>query len=336
MFKIEIAGSTLHFPCEPGDTLARAGLRAGVGMPYECNVGSCGTCKVELVSGSVESAWPEAPALSERDRTKNRILGCQSRPQGDCTIKVRVADGYKPLHPPRRFQAKLTKWRDVTHDIREFHLQPDESLAFRPGQYALFWLPGVAGQRAYSMSNCPDGASWQFQIKRVPQGKGTTALFDLLQKGQCIILDGPYGVAYLREDSPRDIVCIAGGSGISPVLSIARCAMRSAALAGRKLHFFYGGRGPDDICGEAELRELPGFGERLHYYPTISMPERDGEKKWQGRIGLVHEQVFSTLSGPPEAYEYYFAGPPPMTQAVQRLLIQNKVPFGQMHFDQFF
>ena len=336
MFKIEIAGAELQFFCESTDTLTRAGLRAGLGMPYECNVGSCGTCKVELLSGSVRSTWPDAPALSDRDRAKNRVLGCQSLPQEDCRIKVRTTDDYKPLHRPRRFEATFIASRDVTHDIREFHLRPETELSFRPGQYALFSLPGCQGQRAYSMSNCPDAGSWEFQIKRVPNGQGTGTLFDRLEVGRQLTLDGPYGIAYLREDSPRDIVCIAGGSGISPMLSIARAAIRSTALAGREIHFFYGGRSRNDVCGEAELRELPGFGTRLHYHPAISLASADEEREWHGRIGFVHEQVFSTLAAPAGDYEYYFAGPPLMTTAVQTLLVQNKVPFAQMHFDQFF
>ena len=345
MFKIEIADSTLQFSCADGDTLTRAGLRAGVGMPYECNVGSCGTCKVELLSGTVESAWADAPALSARDKAKNRVLGCQSRPVGDCRIKVRTSGDYVPLHTPRRFEATLTALRDVTHDIREFHLQPADTpfpLPFRAGQYALFSLLGCNGQRAYSMSNSPDADCWQFQVKRVPNGQGTGALFERLDVGQRVTLDGPYGIAYLREDSARDIVCIAGGSGISPMLSIARAAMRSPTLNGRQLHFFYGGRTIDDVCGAAELSELPGFGTRLHYYPAISIPAipglpgRPGDSEWHGRIGFVHEHVLPTLAEPAGAYEYYFAGPPLMTTAVQRLLVENKVPYGQMHFDQFF
>ncbi len=336
MSLIKIIDSDIEFECSADDTITRAALRAGLGMPYECNVGSCGTCKVEMIEGVIDSAWPEAPALSDRDRGKNRVLGCQAHPRGDCAIKVRIAEQYVPLHRPKRFSARLTAFRDITHDIREFDLQADEALAFLPGQYALLSLPGVVGQRAYSMSNVAIGgaSTWQFQIKRLPGGKGTTVLFDRLSLGERIQLDGPFGSAYLQESSPRDVVCISGGSGISPMLSIARAMMTNPAMRARSLHFFYGGRARRDLCGEAELRLLPGFGERLRYYPSLSMPEAgDG---WTGPVGFVHEQVLPTIGGTPAAFEYYFAGPPAMTQATQRLLMQNKVPFSQMHFDQFY
>ena len=227
--------------------------------------------------------------------------------------------------------------RDITHDIREFHLQTDESLPFLPGQYALLSLPGVAGQRAYSMSNAVSGkgaAIWQFQIKRMPGGQGTTVLFDQLRSGDRVEIDGPFGSGYLREDSPRNVVCIAGGSGISPMLSIARAMMHNPAMVTCKLHFFYGGRALRDICGETELRELPGFAERLFYYPSLSMPDADAS--WSGHVGFVHENVLPTIGATPAAYEYYFAGPPAMTQATQRLLMQNKVSLTQMHFDAFY
>ena len=334
---IKIVDSNIEFSCGAEDTISRAALRAGLGMPYECNVGSCGTCKVELIDGAIDSAWPTAPALSERDRSKNRVLGCQAHPRQDCTIKVRVADQYLPIHRPRRFQVTLVAMRDITHDIREFHLQADEPIPFSPGQYGLLSLPGVVGQRAYSMSNVGNGNGatiWQFQIKRIPAGQGTTVLFDQLRIGDRLGVDGPFGNAYLREDSLRDVVCIAGGSGISPMLSIARAMMYSPTMTARKLHFFYGGRSLRDICGETELRELPGFAERLSYYPSLSMS--GVETGWNGHIGFVHENVLRTISGMPADYEYYFAGPPAMTQATQRLLMQNKVPLTQIHFDQFY
>ncbi|HEX9392318.1 MAG TPA: 2Fe-2S iron-sulfur cluster-binding protein [Usitatibacteraceae bacterium] len=333
---ITIVDSNIAFECQAEDTIARAALRAGLGMPYECNVGSCGTCKVEMIAGAIASAWPEAPALSERDRGKNRVLGCQAHPLGDCTIKVRLAEQYAPRHRPQRFAATLIAIRDITHDIREFHLQTRDAPLFLPGQYALLSLPGVKGQRAYSMSNVVNegGAIWQFQIKRMQDGQGTTVLFDRLQMGARLEIDGPFGSGFLRVDSSRDVVCISGGSGISPMLSIARAMMGTPAMAARKLHFFYGGRTRRDLCGETELRELPGYGQRLFYYPSLSMPETgDG---WSGHGGFVHENVLSTIGGTPADFEYYFAGPPAMTQAIQRLLMQNKVPLSQMHFDQFY
>lgn len=336
---IKIADSSVAFECAAEDTITRAALRAGLGMPYECNVGSCGTCKVELVDGEVTPAWADAPALTERDRLKNRVLGCQAHPRGDCTIKVRVAEQYVPLHRPRTFSAQLRATREITHDIREFHLEAEQSLAFLPGQYALLSLPGVQGQRAYSMSNASAGVgarTWQFQIKRMPGGQGTTVLFDRLKIGDRLTIDGPFGSGYLRENSPRDVVCISGGSGISPMLSIARAMMHSPVMAGRKLHFFYGGRALRDLCGEAELRELPGFADRLFYYSSLSMHEADADVSWNGHVGFVHENVLPTIGGAPADHEYYFAGPAAMTQATQRLLMQNKVPLSQMHFDQFY
>jgi toluene monooxygenase electron transfer component len=337
MFKISLADSQQHFACAPDDTIMRAALRAGIGMPYECNVGSCGTCKVELVDGQVESNWPAAPGLTERDLARKRVLGCQSRPTSDCVIKARSAPHYQSGGRPQKVSAALSAWRDVTHDIREFHFRLSEPVHFLPGQYALLQLPGVAGPRAYSMSNiATDGSSWQFQVRRTPGGAGTAALFDQIRLGDTLMLDGPYGLAYLRTDSSRDIVCIAGGSGLAPVVSIARGVAANPAMAGVKLHLFYGGRTARDICGDDMLRALPGYGERFFYHPIISMPDSESSSAWSGKVGFVHELALETLGLSLPAHEIYFAGPPAMAQAVQRMLMQEKVPGPQIHFDAFY
>ncbi|MSQ19095.1 MAG: 2Fe-2S iron-sulfur cluster binding domain-containing protein [Betaproteobacteria bacterium] len=93
------------FECASDDTLLRAGLRAGFGIPYECDVGACGTCKVELIAGAVASNWPDAPGLSARDKARNRVLACQSRPTSDCRIKVRLQEESRPTFVrPRVFR----------------------------------------------------------------------------------------------------------------------------------------------------------------------------------------------------------------------------------------
>lgn len=315
----------------------RAALRAGVGLPYECNVGACGTCKIELAGGEVASNWPGAPALGERDLARKRVLGCQSRPLGDCVVKARTGLQYAEASVPRRFQATLAATRDLTHDLREFRFELPEPIDFRPGQYALLYLPGVDGPRAYSMSDIAQGqASWEFQIKRTAGGAATGALFDRLKAGDAIGIDGPYGLAYLRTDSARDIVCIAGGSGLAPVISIARGVAANRAMDHLKLHLFYGGRAARDICGEDMLRALPGYGERFFFHPIVSMPDPAEPRAWSGKVGFVHELALETMGMAMPSHEVYFAGPPAMAQAVQRMLMQEKVPGAQIHFDAFY
>lgn len=336
MITVRLVDSDVRFPCSPRDTITRAALRAGVPLPYECNTGACGTCKMELVSGEITSLRPDAPGLIDRDRAKRRILGCQAQPHGDCVIKCRIDPAAAGEPPPHPHDAELKSARDITHDIREFVFELPAPYSFLPGQYALLYLPRVPTARAYSMSNTAGGAEWEFQIKHVPGGLATSVLFGEMQPGTRITIDGPYGHAYLRPNAPRDIVCVAGGSGIAPIISIARAIAKTPSLADRHVHVFYGGRRPQDICGEDMLECLPQLAERLTYVPVISCPEDDASAAWTGRCGFVHEAVAATLTEPLTAYEFYFAGPPPMTAAMQRLLIEAKVPHAQMHFDQFF
>jgi toluene monooxygenase electron transfer component len=315
-----------EFPCAEDDTLLRAALRSGLGMPYECNAGSCGTCKVELLEGQVTSLRPDAPGLAERDRAKNRVLACQSQPSTDCRIKVRLRPENVPQHRPAKFRATLLSTRDLTHDLREFSFKAQGSPGFLPGQYALFYLPGLEAPRTYSMSNVDDGSGeWHFIVKRTPGGVGTARLFDGVPIGSEITLDGPYGLAYLRPDSPRDIVLIGGGSGLAPVLSLARGAIAEPRLAGRRIHAYYGARGERDLCGACELEALPGYGERLFYTQVVSDID-----------GFVHERVRQEFGGRFAEFEFYFAGPPPMAEAVQKMLIEARVPYPQVHFDSFY
>ncbi len=336
MATIEIPAAKTTFDCPSDDTILRAGLRAGLGMAYECNVGSCGNCRFELLEGQVESLYPDAPGLQERDKQRNRHLGCQTRALGDCKIKVPLRDDYKALIIPARTHGEMTAIEAVTHDIREFRFRLDKPNRFLPGQYGLIGLPGVHGARAYSMCNVTStGDEWHFQVKRVPHGKGTTALFERSKIGERVALDGPFGNAFLKEDAPRDILCVAGGSGLSPMISIARAMAASDKLKGRKLHFVYGGRATRDLAGENFLRELPGFGTTIFYHAALSNAGPDDG--WTGRTGFVHDAARDIIGADAlPSYEIYFAGPPPMTEAVMRMAIENKVPVAQLHYDRFY
>lgn len=330
---VEIVGGP-SFEQAADDTILKAALRAGIGFPYECNSGGCGSCKFELLEGEVQDLWPEAPGLSVRDRQRRRFLACQSRACGPVRVKVRSSEEYVASPLPRRLNARLVGREALTYDLHEFRFETEGPATFRPGQYALLTLPGISAPRAYSMSNLPnESRQWHFQIRRVPGGQGTRVLFDDLPFGANITIDGPYGLAWLREDAQRDIICIAGGSGLAPMISIARGAAAAGLLKSHRLHFFYGARTPADVCGESLLRELSGYGDRLRYVPVVS-----GDSiGWDGQTGFVHEVVERMFGDELSAHEFYFAGPPPMTQAIQEMLmVRHRVPYNQIHFDRFF
>ncbi|MDQ6680928.1 MAG: 2Fe-2S iron-sulfur cluster binding domain-containing protein, partial [Pseudomonadota bacterium] len=319
--QVRIAGGDVVYTCAADDTVLRAAQRAGLAFPYECNVGFCANCRFELVDGEVQMQWPEAPGLTEKDRQKKRYLGCQSRPLTDCTIKLRLDPRYAPCHRPQRSRAVLEARRAITHDIAEFRFVLERPHTFEPGQYALAYLSGVGSGRAYSMSNIvSDGRVWEFQVRCVPGGKASQTLFERVHPGESIELDGPYGMAWLRRDAPRDILCLAGGSGLAPMISIARGAMAEPKLAHRHLHFIYGGRTPADICGEDMLQELPGWGERLSYHgsisetpPAASADSADGATPgWFGSVGYLHEVALQRFGAQLAQMEIYFAGPPAM------------------------
>lgn len=336
--RVAVEGTDLQFDQEPDDTILRAALRAGIGVPYECNSGGCGSCRFQVVDGEVVDLWPDAPGRSDRDRRSGRMLACQSSAASDLTVRCRVFDEYVPVVRPERRRARVTTISPVTHDMRRIVLRTSAPARFAPGQYLSVSLRGVTGARNYSMGNLAnDDGDWELVVRRVPGGRATGVLFDDLAVGDDIEIDGPYGLATLRTDNDRDIACVAGGSGLAPMLSIARGAAAAGMLEARVLHFFYGARTPADVCGAHELDALATAPGRVQFHPVVSTPAAEHGQQWDGPTGFVHDAAVGTLGEDLARFEWYCAGPPPMTQALQRALtIDSGVPVGQVHFDRFF
>lgn len=333
---ITFEGNDQSFQCDIDDTLLRAALRAGIALPYECNVGACGNCKFELKNGTLSHRSENTPGLRDKDRQKQRFLGCQAMPTSDCHIKVRPQPWVDSVEKPLRQTATLISKTSLTHDLYEFTLKLSEPRAFLAGQYALIYRTPADFPRAYSMSQvASETRLWSFQIKRVPGGQLSNQLIDQSQTGDVLYIDGPYGHAWLRSDSPRNILCLAGGSGLAPMLSIAR-TVSAQGLGERTLDFVYGGRTPNDLAGENALATLPGFGDRIHYHPVVSDAQAITESGWQGLSGYLHEALAQLPLAELASYEIYFAGPPAMAQALQKTLFDARVSFEQVHFDNFY
>ncbi|MBX2835511.1 MAG: 2Fe-2S iron-sulfur cluster binding domain-containing protein [Gammaproteobacteria bacterium] len=338
MNTIKIAPGDTSFECHDDDTILRAALRSGIGMPYSCNVGSCGNCRFELINGKVEHLHSDPPAWSERDLKRNRWLGCQAKPDGACEIKFRAEEKYINTVRPEKRRARLEGLTQITHDITEFNFSVTGEDNFLAGQYALLQLPGVEGQRAYSMSNLPGTGEWRFMVKRLPGGAATTHLFDTMAVGDSVEIDGPYGTAFLQTDSQKDIVLIAGGSGLSPMISILTGIFKAGPSDRRKVDFFYGCRSPEDIFDIELLNKITGPSDRVRFVAACSDASLNSNDRvsWSGPTGYIHDVVNNSLSDQLLKRDIYFAGPAVMSAALQKMAYDMKIPIENMYFDEFF
>ena len=332
-YRITLSGSGATFTCRSDETLLRAGLAAGLAMPYECASGACGSCKARLVDGHVTMRWPDAPGLSARDRARgNRILCCQSLPTGDCSINVRAEAGNsEPV--PWPISAEVTEIADLCDGVRRIVLNTETPVDFLAGQFVLLRLPGDSGDRAYSMANAPTGANeLVFLIKAKPGGRATAYLFDRMAVGDGIDLEGPYGRGYLREDSERPPIAVAGGSGLAPMLSIVRRAV--GLWPDRPVHLYFGVDTPAALFCLDEIAALAALFPRFH--PMLAV--RDG---WPdacslpvetGLVGDVMRRGEPDLQGA----DLYLAGPGGMVDAVLAQTVRaNAIPADRVFFDRF-
>lgn len=268
------------------------------------------------------------------------MLACQSRPRSSGAIKAPLDDRYRPPVRPEIRTAQLGKVERLTPDMSEFTFRTQAAARFIPGQYVLLSVSGeeVRGARAYSMANLPnDEGEWRLVIKHKPGGACTDYLFSRLRAGNAVELAGPYGLAYLRDGVGRDLVGIAGGSGLSPILSVVRKALGEAPGSNRQVHLFFGGRRPADIVDPnsfADIRERADG--RLHFYPAISEPAEASADPWDGDRGFIHEIVAQRAPHSVRQCEIFVAGPPPMIRETLSMLSSLGVPREQVHFDNFF
>ena len=327
---VESPQETVTIECGADETLLSAGLRAGIGLPYECCSGICGSCRFEIAAGEIQSRWPDAPGLNARDRRLRRQLACQARPLTDCTIRLRLDARYVPLIRPRRMTGVLRAIEPVTPDIRRVTVTTGGAAEFLAGQFMLFHLPDLAAPRAYSMSNVPNReGTWEFYIKQIPGGQFTETLLGNTFPGASVELEGPYGMAYLRPASERSVLCVGGGSGISPMLSIAR-ALACDRMT-QPLHFYIGGRAPGDVSPLLRIAEVACGSCAFQLRAAVS--EVASVADWNGEVGNIHALVERDLAERLGDFDIYLAGPPAMVEACLTMLSRHDVATDRVHYD---
>lgn len=333
------------FEASPREPLLYAALRAGVGIPYECATGTCGTCKARRISGVIINDWVQAPGSAYLKPERDEVLLCQARALSACTFEIPGSADLSagPQPQPAFGQAEVLRLERLTTDIAALHLRTDPMLKFRAGQFTVLHAPQIGGFRAYSMVNHPGaGQDIEFVVKKKPGGGFSEWLFSRATPGDRLEWFGPLGKATFDPGEQRTIVCIAGGSGIAPIISILE-----AGSAARHFELFDGAvyfgvrSGADVFYLERLSRVAAGFPGRLKIMVVLShdTPTEELRQRYPALLfgsGFPHEAAARDLAGRFAGRVAYIAGPSILVEVAIRMLItQGRLPARDIRYDKF-
>ena len=306
------------------ETVLEALERAGVDAASGCRNGVCAKCLVQA---------EEPPAGSQRGlrstlKSQGFFYACQARPTQDLTLLSGKA--------PARLEATVTRAQAVAEDVVQIFLEPEGDLAFRPGQYLdVFHPSGVT--RSYSIASLPSSGQLELHVRRVPEGLVSGWIHDLSPGdpvgirgafGQCFYApEGSEGSEEPEEPAPEKLLLVGAGTGLAPLLGIARDAL-AQGFAG-EIDLIHGGLEPSRLYLRDELAALQRAAERLTVHHCVlrgaSANEREGSL----------DRIAVELGAPLEKSRAFLCGDEGIVRVLQRALFLAGVPSGEIMADPF-
>ncbi|CAA0083632.1 2Fe-2S iron-sulfur cluster-binding protein [Zhongshania aliphaticivorans] len=330
---IEPAG--ISFEVKPGQSILEAGLAHGYAMPHSCTVGTCGSCKCKLTSGGkVRELTDFAYVLEAEELQDNMILTCQSALKLDVTVHIPNFE-LKQLHPPEDYDGEIIATEDLTHDVKKVTLRLDRPMWFDAGQYVQLHIDEFFGGRSYSFALPPSEEGLRevdLFIRHVPGGEFTGLLFEGKLDQTKLKVHGPSGNFWLR-DGRGPIICVGGGSGLAPIVSLLEQAAK--APHGRPCVMFFGARTQADLyCLDRIAKIGEAWDGAFQFVPVLSDEPENSD--WTGLRGFVNTAIESAAGQYLSAdTQVYLCGPPPMIDAVTETVLSLGVDEKNVHADKF-
>ena len=331
---------TLHpaerqFTVDRDEAILHAAMRQGVGLPYGCRDGACGSCKSKLVEGRVIHGAHQQKALSDAEESAGYILTCCATPQTDCVVEARTVPGageYPILKMPSRVMSLERPAPDVA--VMRLQLPANQSLRYRAGQYVEVILQG-GSRRSYSIANAPhllgSPPVIELHLRHMPGGMFTDRVFGAMKEKEILRMEGPFGSFFLREESTKPIVLLASGTGFAPIKAIVEHLQQLGSV--RPVSLYWGCRRRIDLyrhewCLQAAI-DLP----QLQYVPVLS--ESEASADWRGRTGFVHRAVMADLPDL-SGHQVYACGAPVMVESAEHDFVSRcGLPADEFYSDAF-
>jgi CDP-4-dehydro-6-deoxyglucose reductase len=316
-FKVTVQPAGISFDVARDEAILAAAIHAGVGLPYGCRDGACGSCKSRLVEGRVIHGAHQLRTLPPAEEAAGWILPCCATPQTDCVIEARTVAGagdYPVQKMPARVAGLARPAPDVA--IMKLQLPANLQLKYRAGQYVEFILRDGA-RRSYSMANAPSSLGQppmiELHLRHMPGGKFTDHVFGAMKEKEILRLEGPLGSFFLREETDKPIVLLASGTGFAPIKAILE-HMQAQGIR-REAVLYWGARSKADLYLHDWALQAAQAMANLRYVPVLS--EAKTEDAWTGRTGFVHHAVMHDLPDL-SGHEVYACGVPIMVESAKR------------------
>ena len=330
-YQITLTPSGNTFRVAGDETVLDAALRQGIGLPYGCRNGACGSCKGSIVSGDFDYGSYQTRTLTDEEKSQGKALFCVGKPCSDMTLNIKEIGGAGDIQI-RTLPCRVEKKEMVAPDVAilSLKLPAQERLQFMAGQYLDILLKD-GKRRSFSMANAPHSDQFvELHIRLIPGGEFTNFVFNEMRDRAILRFEGPLGTFFLREDSDKPIIFMAGGTGFAPIKAVIEHALYTHI--DREMVLYWGCRSLQDMY----LPQLPAQWQREHpnftFIPVLSEPKP--EDNWLGRTGFVHQAIvndFPSLGG----YQVYACGAPIMTELGQKAFVAHGLPEDEFFADSF-
>ncbi len=331
--RVTIVPSRHSFETGGEATLLEAALDAGFPLPYGCRNGVCGACKGRVVAGQVDRGPYQESALSAEELGQGFALFCCTRPLSDVTIECREVGTLRDI-PVKTLPCRVQKLERLAPDVMvaQLKLPANERLQFVAGQYIDILLKD-GRRRSFSLANAPhDDELLQLHLRLVPGGRFTGHVFNAMKERDILRFEGPLGSFFLREESDKPIVFVAGGTGFAPIKAMVEHALHQRSK--RPMAIYWGARDRSGLYLNALAEAWAAQHPHVRYVPVLS--EALAEDAWTGRSGLVHRAVMADLPDL-SGHQVYACGAPAMVEASRRDLVDScGLPEEEFFSDSFF
>ena len=283
-FSVTVQPSGRTFQVDRDEPILLAAIRQGIGLPYGCKDGACGSCKCRLLEGRVIHGTHQAKALSDAEEEAGLMLTCRAAAQTDVVLEARTVPGLGEF-PVRKMPTRVARLERPAADVVVLTMQlpANDDFQYKAGQYVEFILRD-GDRRSYSIANAPhrqrqllDNAqpAIELHLRHMPGGKFTDHVFSALKERDILRIEGPFGSFFLREDRSRPLILLASGTGFAPIKALIE--QLEHAVMTQPAHLYWGCRRRADLYqhewAEDAARRLP----QLSYTPVLS-EDRSGHR----------------------------------------------------------